>query len=213
MRYAIPLLGYHQVINAATAYAALKVAGERGLTIPEDAVREGFLTVRWDGRFQVLNRSPLVVVDSAHNRDSARRLRTALDDYFPTRRVVLLFGVSEDKDIGGMLDELLPRVSRVVATRSTHPRAAALETILALVRERGCPAEGREDPADALERALRLTGDEDVLLAAGSLFVAGAVLLEWPQVWQRVEKSNQRTPAEDRASQTTDVENEWTRIS
>jgi dihydrofolate synthase/folylpolyglutamate synthase len=213
MRYTVPLLGYHQVINAATAYAAIRAAGECGLTVPEDAIRAGFLSVRWDGRFQILNRSPLVVVDSAHNRDSARRLRTALDDYFPTRRAILLFGVSEDKDIGGILDELLPRISRVVATRSTHPRAAAPDTILALVRARGCAAEGREDPADALALALSLTGEGDVLLAAGSLFVAGAVLSEWPRVWRRVEQSRRRMPAEDRASQTTDVENEWTRIS
>ncbi len=123
-RYEIPLLGYHQIINAATAVAALHAVEDRGPAVPEEAVRAGLRSVRWEGRFQLLNRSPAVVVDSAHNVDSARRLRIALDDYFPTRRVVLILGVSDDKDIAGMLDELLPRVSRVIATRSSHPRAA-----------------------------------------------------------------------------------------
>jgi dihydrofolate synthase/folylpolyglutamate synthase len=152
------------------------------MAVPERAVREGLRSVHWEGRFQLLNREPAVVVDSAHNVDSARRLRIALDDYFPTRRVVLLFGASDDKDIAGMLDALLPRVSRLVATRSTHPRAAAPEKIAAIARERGCPAAISDDPAPALARALALVGPADVLLAAGSLFVAGAVLEEWPAI-------------------------------
>jgi dihydrofolate synthase/folylpolyglutamate synthase len=185
-RYEIPLLGYHQIINAATAVAALHAAQARGPAVPEEAIHAGLRSVSWEGRFQLLNRSPAVVVDSAHNVDSARRLRIALDDYFPMRRVVLIFGASDDKDIAGMLDELLPRVSRLIATRSTHPRAAAPEKIAALARERGCPAEISSDPRPALERGLALVGPEDVLLSAGSLFVAGAVLEEWPAVRKKI---------------------------
>jgi dihydrofolate synthase/folylpolyglutamate synthase len=185
LRYEIPLLGYHQVINAATAAAVLQTVRDRGWAVPEESVRSGLRSVRWEGRFQLLNRSPAVVVDSAHNVDSARRLRIALDDYFPKRRVVLLFGASDDKDIAGMLDELLPRVSHLVATRSTHPRAADPEKIAALARERGCSTELADDPAPALARGLALVGPEDVLLAAGSLFVAGAVLEAWPAVRQQ----------------------------
>jgi dihydrofolate synthase/folylpolyglutamate synthase len=99
--------------------------------------------------------------------------------------VVLLFGASDDKDIAGMLDALLPRVSRLIATRSTHPRAATPEKIAALAQERGCPAEVSGDPAPALIQALALVGPGDVLLAAGSLFVAGAVLEEWPSIREK----------------------------
>lgn len=181
-RYEIPLLGYHQIINAATAVAALSTARAGLPPISEQAIHKGLCTVRWEGRFQLLHRSPVVVVDSAHNVDSARRLRIALDDYFPMRRVVLIFGASDDKDIAGMLDGLLPRISRLIATRSTHPRAADPEKIAALARERGCPSEISPDPRPALERGLDLVGPQDVLLAAGSLFVAGAVLEEWPAI-------------------------------
>ncbi|MBN1440247.1 MAG: bifunctional folylpolyglutamate synthase/dihydrofolate synthase [Anaerolineales bacterium] len=191
-RYEIPLLGYHQIINAATAVAGLRTARDGGLPIPDRAIREGLDSVRWEGRFQILRLSPAVVVDSAHNVDSARRLRTALDDYFPERRVVLIFGASDDKDIAGMLDELLPRISRVVATRSTHPRAADPEKIAALARERGCPAETSDDPAPALKRGFALVGPEDVLLSAGSLFVAGAVLEEWPNLQKEFFSARER---------------------
>jgi dihydrofolate synthase / folylpolyglutamate synthase len=204
MRYEIPLLGYHQVINAVTAVAALHVLKDRGWKIPDAAIREGLRSVRWEGRFQVLNRSPLVIVDSAHNRDSARRLRTALDDYVPGRRIVLLFGASDDKDIAGMLDELSPRLLRMVATRSTHPRAADPEKIAALARERGFPAEVVVDPAQALESALRLAGSEGVLLAAGSLFLAGAVLTEWPRLNRKILQPKEQAGAPGAAPSTTD---------
>ncbi|HEX7972996.1 MAG TPA: folylpolyglutamate synthase/dihydrofolate synthase family protein, partial [Anaerolineales bacterium] len=95
-RLKIPLLGYHQVENAATAYAALQVARENGIPIDEAAIQAGFARVSWPGRFEVLQRNPPVVIDSAHNRDSALKLRLALDDYFPGWPVVLVFGASED---------------------------------------------------------------------------------------------------------------------
>jgi dihydrofolate synthase/folylpolyglutamate synthase len=193
-RYEIPLLGYHQIINAAAAVAALDTARESLPAVSGEAVRRGLGSVRWEGRFQLLHRSPAVVVDSAHNVDSARRLRIALDDYFPMRRVVLVFGASDDKDVAGMLDELLPRVSRLIATRSTHPRAADPEKIASLARERGCPAETSPDPRPALERGLELIGPEDVLLSAGSLFVAGAVLEEWPAVRKKMRSGKPGAP-------------------
>ncbi len=107
--------------NAATAYAALKVAGEQGLPTSDAAIQAGFAVTHWPARFEILSSEPLLVVDSAHNRDSALKLRQALDDYFPGRGVMLVFGASEDKDIEGMFTELMPRVQTVIATKSIHP--------------------------------------------------------------------------------------------
>ncbi len=183
-RYEIPLLGYHQVINAAVGYAALQAAQDRGLPVTEEAIREGFRSVEWPARFQVLHRFPFVVVDSAHNRDSASRLRTALDDYFPSRKVILIFGASVDKDIDGILDELIPRISRVVVTQADHPRASEAEDLAERIRTRGCPVEIRLPVADALRRALELAGEEDVVLSAGSMFVSAGVLAAWPEAWE-----------------------------
>ena len=105
----IPLLGLHQVENASTAYVALSVVRQEGLQISDESIRTGLATVVWPGRFEILHKSPPFVIDSAHNRDSAKRLRQALDEYFPKRDVILVFGASEDKDILGMYQELLPR--------------------------------------------------------------------------------------------------------
>jgi dihydrofolate synthase/folylpolyglutamate synthase len=172
-------LGAHQVTNAATAYTSLLIARERGLSISDAAIRKGFSRVGWPARFELLNRQPPVVVDSAHNRDSALKLRHALDDYFPGLPVILVFGASEDKDIAGMFNELLPRVRQVIATKSIHPRAIEPELLVDRAHQFGKPAQAFPTVEAALEEALRLAESEFVILATGSLFVAAGVRAAW----------------------------------
>lgn len=180
VRLTIPLQGYHQVENAATAYVALQIADEAGLRIAEDEIRMGFSQVVWPGRFEILQRYPPVIIDSAHNRDSALKLRLALDDYYPGYPVILVFGASEDKDISGMFAELLPRVRQVVATRSFHPRAIEPARLVELAHRFGRPASACETIEEALREARRLSAGEAAILVTGSIFVAAAAR----EVWQ-----------------------------
>jgi dihydrofolate synthase/folylpolyglutamate synthase len=182
LRLHIPLLGYHQVENAATAYAALQMARQAGWEIKQDNILRGFDQVYWPGRFEVLRRNPPVIIDSAHNRDSALKLRLALDDYLPGKPVILVFGASEDKDIAGMFVELLPRVRRVIATQSVHPRAMDPAKMVELAHRFGRPAQAILPVEAALSQALALAGDEMAVVVAGSLFVAAAARAVWPQV-------------------------------
>jgi dihydrofolate synthase/folylpolyglutamate synthase len=149
-----------------------------------------------------------VVADSAHNRDSARRLRTALDDYFPARRVILIFGASADKDINGILDELIPRVSLVFVTHAEHPRASETDDLVERIRARGCPAEAVVPVGEALARALENASDEDVVLSAGSMFVSADVLRDWPQVWER-EAQRRAARREERRVPLTSSDDDW----
>jgi dihydrofolate synthase/folylpolyglutamate synthase len=178
----IPLLGYHQIVNAATAYAALDTARLEGLVTGDESIRKGFDKVVWPGRFEVLSKLPPVIIDSAHNRDSALKLRLALDDYLPGMPVILIFGASEDKDVTGMFMELLPRVSRIIATQSTHPRAMDANILVELAHQFGCPAEAVVPVEEALKIGLQLAeGDEkgSAVVTAGSLFAAAAVRDIW----------------------------------
>ncbi len=183
-RYETALLGHHQVVNAAVALAAMRAASERGLVIADTAIQEGLRTVHWPGRFQVLSHDPAVVVDSAHNRDSALKLRIALDDYFPGQPVTLIFGASSDKDIEGMFIELAPRVSRVVVTQAVHPRAAEPGEVAALAHSHGLKTETIVPVKAALEHALSIARPNEVILSAGSLFVSGEILEAWEEVGQ-----------------------------
>lgn len=172
----IPLLGFHQVENAATAYATLKVINDTGFSITEDAISKGFSTVFWPCRFEIIKRDPLLIIDSAHNRDSALRLRLAIDDYIPSKPVILLFGASEDKDIQGMFTELLPRVHTLIATESVHPRALEAPKLVETAHHFGCAAKSIVPVEQALKEALALAEKENAaVVVAGSLFVAAAV--------------------------------------
>lgn len=177
--YTTPLLGFHQLENAATAYAALQVADQRGLRVPQPAIREGFANVCWPARFEVLRTEPPLILDSAHNRDSAQKLRVALDDYLKDQEVILVFGASEDKDVQGMFTELLPRIKQVIATESVHPRALEADKIVALAHQFGRKAEAILPVEAALDRALSLSGDQTAVLVTGSIFVAAACRQAW----------------------------------
>jgi len=173
----IPLLGAHQVVNAATAYAALKASG---LNVPDAAIQKSFAEVKWPGRFEILRREPPVILDSAHNTDSAQKLRQALDDYFPKRPVILIFGASEDKDVLGMFAEWKPRLSHILATKAVHPRALEPEQLLGLAQQAGVPAEAVTPVEAALARALELSAkDGSMVLSAGSMFVTAEVRTAW----------------------------------
>lgn len=178
-KFHIPLLGFHQVQNAATAFTTLTVLRQNGLKISDDSIRKGFANVVWPGRFEVINRRPFIVIDSAHNRESALRLRNAVDDYFPGIPVVLVFGASEDKDIDGMLVELLPRVKIVITTKSIHPRAISPEDLVIKVNQMGVRAIPTQSLEEAFDQALKLAGKENLILVAGSIFVAGGMRDVW----------------------------------
>ncbi len=184
LRFRIPLLGFHQVENAATAFAALKTAEKYGVEISQDAYQQGFSSVDWPGRLEILQRHPPVVIDSAHNRYSALRLQQALDDYFPGLPVLLVFGASEDKDIAGMFQELLPRVRRVITTQSIHPRAIEANKLVEIVHRFGRSAKAVTPIEDALAAALKEAGEESVILVAGSIFVAAAAKKLLPEIKQ-----------------------------
>ena len=175
----IPLLGRHQVENAATAYTVLKVFSESAFPVGGTAICAGFSQTSWPGRFDVLNNDPILVVDSAHNRDSISKLRLTIEDYFPEKEIVLVFGASEDKDVYGMISELLPLVREVIATQSYHPRAMEVEYLVEITNKLNKPVRSVPDVADALEVAINLTDNNALALATGSLFIAAGAREAW----------------------------------
>jgi dihydrofolate synthase / folylpolyglutamate synthase len=173
----VPLLGQHQLVNAVTAYAALKASG---LDVSEAAIRKGFAEVSWPCRFEIVRRESPVILDSAHNQDSFEKLAQTLEDYFPGRAVLLIFGSSEDKDVAGMLRALKGRLKLVLATKAVHPRAIEPEKIVETASRLGVRAEAVAPVESALARALELAaGSGEIILSAGSMFVTAEVKTAW----------------------------------
>jgi dihydrofolate synthase / folylpolyglutamate synthase len=177
VEFKIPLLGMHQVENAATAYAALRLCGIR---LSSKDIQNGFANVRWPARFEVARREPPVIFDSAHNQESFFRLREALEEYFPGRQVYLIFGASEDKNIPGMFLEMKSKIKELIVTRADHPRALEPARIQELARQAEVPNEAVSPVHAALVRALELAEkDGSIVLSAGSMFVTAEVMSAW----------------------------------
>jgi dihydrofolate synthase / folylpolyglutamate synthase len=176
MKLSIPLLGDHQAENAVTAYAALLIARQEGLVINAAQIKEGFADTEWPGRFELWREKPPIVLDSAHNPDSIRKLRQTLDDHFPEVPVVLIFGVSEDKNVAEMLRELAPRLERVIFSKADHPRAVGAEDLLTFAEQVGVKCEAIEPVEAAVAQALEIVDEQSILLlSAGSIFLTAAV--------------------------------------
>jgi len=196
-RFELPLLGQHQVENATLAYAALSIARRQGLPLSDGAFRTGFRQVVWPGRFEILSREPFMVVDGAHNRDSARRLAATLQDYFPGRRVCLIFGASSDKDVAGMLAELLAPgggVAQVIMAQAVHPRALEPEALADLAQPYGIAVAAGNSVASALAQALEWATPEDVILATGSLFIVAEATAAQPALAARPANRESKQP-------------------
>jgi len=175
-KLSIPLLGQYQLENAAVAVAALEVLAEKGFNIAKSSIVNGLAKVSWPGRLQILSRHPLLVVDGAHNPDSARKLKQSLEQYFGFDRAILVIGVSCDKDIAGIVSELTPLFGKVIVTRSRHPRAMAPPPIVAEFTRYGAEVQVAEDVPTALNLALGRAGARDLVCVAGSLFVVGEAI-------------------------------------
>jgi len=166
-----PLLGAHQLDNAATAVAALEALG-----LLRTSIEKGLANTRWPGRLQVLGHRPLLVIDGAHNRDSAKKLKEALRDYFQFDRLILIIGTSADKDVAGIVGELSPLADAVIVTRSRHPRATRPEVLVEEFARLGRKAEAAGNVAEAVAEAKKRAGRGDLICATGSLFLVAEVI-------------------------------------
>ena len=172
----IPLLGDFQLENAATAVAALEILVSMGFAISTADIAQGLAQVKWPGRFQILRQHPTVVIDGAHNVASMKRLVDNIKSYFAHKRILLVFGTSCDKDIPGIINELVSLYPQVIVTQASHSRAAPLPILVAEFAKRGIEPETKETVKEAISRVLSLASDTDVICVTGSLFVVAEAL-------------------------------------
>ncbi len=168
------LLGHHQVINAATAIGIIEGLSFHNIIIPFDAVKEGIAAAKWEGRLEVITRDPYLIIDGAQNRASAATLAKSIKKQFRYKKLILVLGVSKDKDINGILDELLPISDSIILTKSkVVERACAPSRIKELISAKDKEIILTSNVEEALDKARSKALTEDLVLVTGSLFVVG----------------------------------------
>jgi dihydrofolate synthase/folylpolyglutamate synthase len=191
----IPLLGDYQMENAATALAAVEsMSRAQGFEISAEALASGFRDVSWPCRMEVVERSPVVIVDGAHNDYSVDKLLESLPHYFEYERLLVIAGFSRDKNVDAMVNSLAPAADLAIATQARHPRALDSGELSGMLKERGAKTIAVPKPRDALEQARSVAGPRDLVLATGSLFLAAevreAALGIEPEVYPSLKKND-----------------------
>ncbi|MPM36704.1 Folylpolyglutamate synthase [bioreactor metagenome] len=170
------LTGLHQLGNAVTAARAAQVLAGRGWRIDETALRAGLAGAGCIGRLELLSRSPVFLVDGAHNPQGVEAMLESLRLLFPDKRFVFLMGMLADKDYASAVRLILPLASRVYTITPPVPRALPAEELAGLIRAGGpVSAQAFGSVREAVEAALSDAGPEDVLCAFGSLYQIGEI--------------------------------------
>ncbi|MCX5694288.1 MAG: bifunctional folylpolyglutamate synthase/dihydrofolate synthase [Candidatus Omnitrophica bacterium] len=164
------LLGEHQAANTALAIGLVEGLSVYGISITPQAIRRGLKQAVWPGRCEVVQTGPLVILDGAQNSASAQVLRKAIENNFQYRKLILVLGISSDKDIAGICQALDPLADEVILTCAQTSRATDPVKLAGYFKRKLHLTSGVKE-AKLLARSL--AGKKDLILVTGSLFVVG----------------------------------------
>ena len=173
--YAIPLLGRHQLRNAAAVLETVSVLRDRGWKLEQDAVEHGLYAVSWPARFELVHEEPSFIVDGGHNPQCAETVAENLQRYFPAQKRVLLIGVLADKDYAALTEILAPAADAFVCVTPDSERALPAAELGAYLERFGKPVTVCASIPDGVTAAMAEAGADGVVCAVGSLYMAGAV--------------------------------------
>ena len=171
----LPLLGKHQLYNAAVVLTIVKALRERGLTISDEAMREGIASVSWPGRFELVARNPLFIVDGGHNPQCIEALVNNVRDYLGGKRLTILTGVLADKDYSDMYQDMAQYAAEFVTVTPPNPRALPAQELKTYLERFGKPVTACDTVAEGVALAKKLAGADGVVLAYGSLYMVGDI--------------------------------------
>ncbi len=174
----LPLVGVHQAKNCALVLGVLELLKEQGLvSIGDGIVRKAMSRVQCPARVELVGQNPFIILDYAHTVASMRSLKNALLENFTFRKLILILGFSQDKDLDNILKEIVPSGHSIIVTKSQNPRAAPPED-LSLRIERLCNKRPQiaDNARDAVSLARKMASPDDCICITGSAYVAGEVL-------------------------------------
>lgn len=169
----INFLGNHQLYNAATALLALEVLKNIGLNITEDSIKEGLETCRYPGRFEVINKDPVIILDGGHNQNGIEHFAKAINENFKGKKIILFYGMLKDKNPETVLDYLMPLCEKVYTLTPDSYRAMSADEIAGLIENH---YDISVNPLSSIDEAIEKIQDlnsGDVAAFVGSLYLIG----------------------------------------
>ncbi len=191
----IQLLGRHQLENAACAIGAIEALRSRGVSVDDRAMARGLDKTAWPGRMEIVRKKPLVMLDGAKDAEAMARLRKAIEEDVKYDRMILVIGISSDKDVPGMVDAIAPLAHKAIITaHKVAGRAADTRTIANGMARLGVEHMMVADVKDAVRKAVSLAGKDDLVLVTGSLFTVAEARELWHKTKARWGRELSETP-------------------
>lgn len=171
----INLLGDHQLLNSLTALSALEIIKEEGYNISAENIIRGFSNCRFPGRFEIINKDPLIILDGGHNVDGISQFANTIKEYFRDKKIILFFGILKDKNPEEVLDLLLPLAKEIYTLTPYSPRALKASDLAAMIKKH---TDIRVTPLasyDQIPDIIKNTHKDEIIAFAGSLYMIGYV--------------------------------------
>jgi len=172
----LPLLGEHQIRNALTAIAVCEALVQKGRVVSKESIRKGLSKVDWPGRFQIIAKNPVLVLDGAQNGASASALKETFLDFFKGRLLTLILGISANKEVEAVCSILCPLAETVIVTQARTVRAMSPPELKNYAARYSKQIEIIPSLQEALDSAREGADSEGVILVAGSLYLIGEAL-------------------------------------
>lgn len=167
------MTGSYQVMNALTALKSIETLIEEGIKIEPSAIYNGFAAAKWPGRFEIICNEPYIVLDGGHNIQGIGVLVTALKKYFSHKKIRIVCGMLRDKEYGKMIERLGEVSSDFIAVRANSQRALSAEELREAIASKGKNAIAAESISEGVNKALKVTQKDEVLVFCGSLYMIG----------------------------------------
>ncbi|MCP4418161.1 MAG: bifunctional folylpolyglutamate synthase/dihydrofolate synthase [Chloroflexi bacterium] len=182
-QFNLPLAGDHQLENATVALAAMQQVQSHFPRLTLETMQNGLASVKWPGRLDIIHagdeENPMLLVDCAHNPDSAHKLRHALRHSYQYNNLWLIFGAPADKDVPNVLADLLPLAHQTIVTTASHPRSATPQELVEISASLGYEVTAVSDMATALSTTWQQAKAGDLICVTGSIVVVGDLLNQW----------------------------------
>ncbi|MDM8533902.1 folylpolyglutamate synthase/dihydrofolate synthase family protein [Clostridiaceae bacterium HSG29] len=171
--YSISMIAEYQVENAILAIETMnKLRDENLINISNEEIKKGIEKANWAGRFEIINKEPLIIIDGAHNLDGVKALRKSIDNLFKNKKILAVFSMLGDKDVKKSIDEIIGLFDKVIVTKVNNYRAMEKNELLNLVKSKNNNVE-YIDLEDAINNIKSYSKDYDATIIFGSLYMIG----------------------------------------
>jgi dihydrofolate synthase/folylpolyglutamate synthase len=171
----IHLAGAYQPYNASLALTALLALRDKGYAISDENIRNGLYETQWSGRFEILGKNPVFILDGAHNPHGMKAAANSFSSLFGEKKIIFITGAMADKDVNGMFSLIVPMSDIFYTLTPDNSRSMKSDELARRLEDMGAKAVSCEKFEEAVSLALNRAGNDGIIAALGSLYFSADI--------------------------------------